>query len=111
MRIWLDIHLSPKIGEWLATRYKVEARMMSDMGLATTEDQDVFEAARAADAVIMTKDSDFEALVERFGPPPRVILVASGNTSNTRLKSILSASMEPALELIASGESLVRIKA
>ncbi|MBX3316564.1 MAG: DUF5615 family PIN-like protein [Phycisphaeraceae bacterium] len=103
--------MSPKVGAWLAERYKVEARMMSDMGMAEWDDKAVFDAARSAGAVIMTKDADFEALIERFGSPPQVILIAAGNTSNARLKAILSASMEPALELISAGEALVRIKA
>jgi predicted nuclease of predicted toxin-antitoxin system len=38
----------------------------------------------------MTKDSDFVALLDRFGPPPQVIWITCGNTSNARLKEILT---------------------
>ena len=31
------------------------------------------QAARSASAVVMTKDSDFVSLLERFGPPPQVV--------------------------------------
>jgi predicted nuclease of predicted toxin-antitoxin system len=37
----------------------------------------------------MTKDSDFVDLVERLGPPPQIIWLTCGNTSNLRLREIL----------------------
>jgi predicted nuclease of predicted toxin-antitoxin system len=39
---------------------------------------------------VMTKDSDFVDLVERLGSPPQVIWLTYGNTSNARLRHILS---------------------
>lgn len=44
-----------------------------DLGLHEASDQQIFEAARAADAIVMTKDLDFVEMVERFGPPPRIL--------------------------------------
>jgi predicted nuclease of predicted toxin-antitoxin system len=57
----------------------------------------------------MTKDSDFVVLLERFGPPPQVLWVTCGNTSNVRLKEILTSTLPKALELLNSGEKLVEI--
>jgi predicted nuclease of predicted toxin-antitoxin system len=59
----------------------------------------------------MTKDSDFVSLLERFGPPPQVLWVTCGNTSNLRLKEILTSTLPKALELLNSGEKLVEISA
>ena len=59
----------------------------------------------------MTKDSDFVLLLDRFGPPPRVIWVTCGNTSNARLKEILGKTFTKALELLESGEQLIEINA
>jgi predicted nuclease of predicted toxin-antitoxin system len=57
----------------------------------------------------MTKDRDFVDLVERYGSPPQVIWLTCGNTSNARLKEILTATLPDALELLRSGERLVEI--
>jgi predicted nuclease of predicted toxin-antitoxin system len=57
----------------------------------------------------MTKDRDFVELVERYGSPPQVIWLTCGNTSNARLKEILTATLPDALELLRSGERLVEI--
>jgi predicted nuclease of predicted toxin-antitoxin system len=57
----------------------------------------------------MTKDRDFVDLVEQYGSPPQVIWLTCGNTSNARLKEILTATLPDALELLRSGERLVEI--
>jgi len=59
----------------------------------------------------MTKDNDFVLLLERFGPPPQVVWVTCGNTSNARLKEILTSALPRTLELLKSGEKLVEISA
>lgn len=57
----------------------------------------------------MTKDSDFVELINRYGPPPQVIWLTFGNTSNARLKEILEKTIVQAINLLNSGESLVEI--
>ena len=67
-------------------------------------------AARAADAVVITKDQDFVRLLERHGPPPKVICVTCGKTSNARLQEVLCSALPKALALFSKGESLVEIR-
>ena len=57
----------------------------------------------------MTKDRDFVDLLERLGPPPKLIWVTLGNTSNRNLKRILTATLHDAIDLLSRGESLVEI--
>jgi predicted nuclease of predicted toxin-antitoxin system len=74
------------------------------------EDQAIFEEARRQGVdVVMTKDSDFADLVERLGPPPKVIWITVGNTSNSNLRRILNATLAGALEILNGGEPLVEI--
>ncbi len=73
------------------------------------EDPEIFEAAKAQGVIFMTKDSDFVDLVERLGSPPQIIWLTCGNTSNVRLREILSATLLEALELLLAGEALVEI--
>ena len=49
------------------------------------------------------------ALLERYGPPPKVLWVTCGNTSNARMRSVLAKEFPIALELLNGGESLVEI--
>lgn len=111
MRIWVDAQMSPAIADWLSSEFPVDAVAIRDLGLRDAEDKDIFQAARSERAVVMTKDSDFVLLLDRLGPPPQVIWVTCGNTSNARLKEILTRTLSKALELLDAGERLVEIKA
>jgi predicted nuclease of predicted toxin-antitoxin system len=82
---------------------------IDELGFAQAQDQRIFEAARVAGAVMMTKDSDFADLVYRHGPPPQILLIAIGNSRNARLKTILDETLPEAMDLLRSGEPLVQI--
>jgi|SRR5882724_977593 len=111
MTIWVDAQMSPAIAGWICGDFLVEAVAVRDLGLRDAEDQEIFRAAKQENAIVMTKDSDFVLLLDRFGPPPKVIWVTCGNTSNARLKAILTNTLPKALELLRSGEDLVEINA
>lgn len=108
--IWLDAHLSPRIARWIKSQWKVEARPIRDLGLRHAEDEEIWQAARMADAILLTKDADFAERVRRLGPPPRILWLTCGNTSETRLKHILAIQLLEALELLRHGETLVEIQ-
>ncbi len=110
MKIWVDAHLSPAITTWIASTFGIEAIALRDLGLRDAEDPEIFEAAKAQKAVVMTKDSDFVDLVERLGAPPQIIWLTCGNTSNAKLREILSETLPRTLELLATGETLVEIR-
>lgn len=107
--IWIDAHLSPTIAIWIADTFGVTAVALRDIGLRDAEDPEIFEVAKAQGAIFMTKDRDFVDLVDRLGVPPQIIWLTCGNTSNARLREILSATLLEALELLRSGEKLVEI--
>jgi predicted nuclease of predicted toxin-antitoxin system len=109
MTIWVDAHLSPGIAKWIRESFPVDAIPLRDLNLRDADDADIFRAARDADAVVMTKDSDFQDLVQRLGTPPRVIWITCGNTSNARLRVILSKTLPDAIALLESGERVVEI--
>jgi predicted nuclease of predicted toxin-antitoxin system len=111
MIIWIDAQLSPQIAVWISNVFPVTAVAIRDLGLRDARDVDIFQAAQLANAVVMTKDSDFLLLLDRFGPPPQVIWITCGNTSNARLKEILTTTLPRTLELLNSGEKLVEINA
>jgi predicted nuclease of predicted toxin-antitoxin system len=109
MIIWLDAQLSPFLASWITHEFSVSAIAVRDLGLREARDQEIFFAARQANAIVMTKDVDFVHLVETSGTPPQVILLACGNTSNAQLKLILKRSWERTIEWLQKGEPVVEI--
>jgi predicted nuclease of predicted toxin-antitoxin system len=107
--LWIDAQLSPHLAPWLTNHFEVEAFSARRLGLRSAKDHEIFAKARAEGAVVMTKDSDFVALLEREGPPPQVLWITAGNTSNAHLRSLFDNTLKGALELIQQGEALVEI--
>jgi predicted nuclease of predicted toxin-antitoxin system len=111
MMIWIDAQISPAVAAWIESSFPVGAKAVRDLGMRDAMDDEIFAAAKRENAVVMTKDRDFVALLDRLGPPPQVIWLRCGNTSNARLREILSRTLSEALRLLAAGESLVEITA
>jgi predicted nuclease of predicted toxin-antitoxin system len=109
MTLWLDAQLSPLLATWLRWKFSLEASSLRDLGLRDAEDLEIFQAAKAAGAVVVTKDADFLLLLEQFGPPPQVLWLTCGNTSNEQLQQVLLPLMPAALKLLQGGEPLVEI--
>ena len=107
--LWLDAHLSPALAPWMITTFDISTHALRDLGLRDAEDLEIFEAARTQSAALMTKDRDFVELVERLGPPPPIIWLTCGNTSNAKLREVLSTTLPTAWELLKPGEALVEI--
>lgn len=109
MTVWLDAHLSPAIAPWMASTFGVTVVPVRDLGLRDALDPPIFDAARAAGAVVMTKDADFPEMVGRLGTPPQVLWVRCGNTSNAALRALLSSELPAALVRLTAGEPVVEI--
>ena len=101
MKIWIDAQLSPHLAPWINSEFSnLEALSVKQLGLRDAEDLEIYLAARKAQAIIMTKDEDFVSLLKRKGPPPQVIWITCGNTSNTYLKSLLEFHLPSAIDLL-----------
>lgn len=107
--IWIDAQLPPTIATWITDTLGITTVALRDLDLRDAEDLEIFEAAKAQDAVIMTKDSDFVDLVNRLGTPPQIIWLTCGNTSNARLREIFTSTLSEAMQLLEAGESIVEI--
>lgn len=107
--VWIDAQLSPAIADWLKASFPVKAVALRELGLRDATDREIFAQAKQANAIVMTKDSDFVQLLAAYGPPPQIIWLTCGNTSNVHLKQLLSRSFTQALSLPGTGEALVEI--
>ena len=109
--IWIDAQMSPVIAAWIAANFPVMCLAVRDVGLRDAEDREIFLEARKQSVIVMTKDSDFILLQNELGAPPKLIWITCGNTSNARLKEILTATLSEAIEFLNAGEDLVEVNA
>ncbi|MFN8475401.1 MAG: DUF5615 family PIN-like protein [Anaerolineae bacterium] len=110
MILWIDAQISPAIARWITDTFAVQTMPVRDLGLRDASDHEIFMAARHQATIVMTKDSDFVQLLDRLGPPPQVLWLTCGNTSNAALQKILLSTLAQALSLLQSGEELVEIR-
>jgi predicted nuclease of predicted toxin-antitoxin system len=107
--IWIDAQLSPALAPWIMEQFSIESYSMKWLGYRDALDKEIFHAARAVNAVVMTKDQDFIGLLDQHGPPPQIIWITLGNTSNARMKEVLQQTLLEAVKLLKAGEPLVEI--
>jgi predicted nuclease of predicted toxin-antitoxin system len=106
--LWVDAQFSPRLAAWLTAQLGVKATAVRDLGLREATDRAIFVAAREAGAVVLTKESDFVTLLERYGAPPQILWVTAGNTTTEHLQALMGATW-PRVTLLAAGEPLVEI--
>jgi predicted nuclease of predicted toxin-antitoxin system len=106
--IWIDAQLPPALAAWL-TEWGTPARHVEDLGLLAAADGVIFDAARRAKAIVVTKDEDFVQLLEAQGPPPQVVWVTVGNVRNARLRSLFERHWPAIAEQVTAGEPLTEL--
>ncbi|MBI2963587.1 MAG: DUF5615 family PIN-like protein [Deltaproteobacteria bacterium] len=109
MLVRVDAQLPPVLAQWLEKVPGLRASHVVDLGLLGADDREVFEKARLAKAVVVTKDLDFVKLVDRLGSPPQIVWVTCGNLDNRRLADLIARTWQKACELLRAGEPLVEI--
>lgn len=109
MKFWVDAQLPPALATWLSDRYGVDAFPLRDLGMRDATDGEIFDAARQADTVIISKDSDFVDLVSRHGIPPQLLWVTCGNLTNASLQVVFDKTFAEALAALSSGQPIVEI--
>ena len=109
MLVWLDAQLPPALAPWLRSDLGLDAKTLRELGLRDADDRDIFMAARAADAVLISKDSDFVDLVQRLGSPPQLVWLTCGNVTNARLKIVMTRAWPDMAAMLAAGEPIVEL--
>ncbi|MEO6709719.1 MAG: DUF5615 family PIN-like protein [Planctomycetota bacterium] len=109
MKVWIDAQLPPSLVRVLSRQTGVEAKHLFDLGLGRSKDEAIYSAARAADVILVSKDFDFVRLLERLGPPPRILWITLGNVRNRELAQTLELRWEKVLAHFESGEPLVEL--
>jgi predicted nuclease of predicted toxin-antitoxin system len=82
---------------------------LRDSGLRDAADVDVFEKARLAGIVSISKDSDFVDMVSRYGTPPQLLWITCGTVTNRRLQEVFRNAGRVTIKLLEDGQAIVEI--
>ncbi|MEM9830351.1 MAG: DUF5615 family PIN-like protein [Bacteroidota bacterium] len=104
MTILVDAQLSPHLAPWITRTFSIEAFSVGYLGYRDAADTEIFEYARTAGAIVMTKDDDFVRLHYQQGSPPKIIWLTCGNTSNDHIKKILRNKLPQVLEMLNTSD-------
>ncbi len=88
MRLLFDQNLSRHLLRQLAVEYP-DSRHVTDVGLDTATDVEIWSWAGEHDYVIVSKDSDFRQLAFLYGPPPKAVWLRMGNASTLDIFNVL----------------------
>ena len=102
--LWLDAQLPPQTAAWLRNVRRIDAKALRDLGLRDASDREIFDAARANNVILLSKDADFVELVSRLGAPPKLIWLTCGNVSNDALQMLLTQHLSAALEVLQTDD-------
>ncbi len=100
MCIWTDTHISPAIAKWINEQLDVEAISFYKLDFHTEPYYNIFMRAKENNVIFITKDKDYINLPATFKAPPFIILLRSGNISNSELKELLLRSLQKCIDLI-----------
>lgn len=82
MRILADVNISPRVVAWLRAQGVDAARVGVDVLDARATDEEVLAEARRRDAIVLSRDQDFSALLATTG-------ARSPSLVNLRLSSVV----------------------
>jgi predicted nuclease of predicted toxin-antitoxin system len=109
VRFLVDAQLPPALARWLASQGH-EAEHVTDIGLASARDRDIWEYARATAAVIVSKDEDFAILRTIQSGPPAVVWLRVGNTTRRSLLTWMPGCFPEVMRALQAGELLVEVR-
>lgn len=99
----LDEMLSYKLESLLSPFLKVIH--VSTKGLRNALDLDIWQLAKNNNFIIITKDSDFKALSNYHGCPPKVIRLNCGNQSTRFISELIKQNSEEIKDFAQSYEN------
>lgn len=88
MRVLIDQNLSPALVAALSDVFPASAHVR-DFKLRDADDWDIWSHAANHGFAVLTKDDDFRQQSILQGPPPKVIMVAIGNCTTSRVEQLV----------------------
>lgn len=108
MKLLFDQNISDRLLDLLSDTYPGSLHVRR-IGLATADDEQVWNYAAQYNLTIVSKDSDFRQRSFLFGPPPKVVSIAFGNCSTGEIERALRARRIELEEFARSTESALLV--
>ncbi len=109
MKFLVDANLPPALAQWLVSEGH-DAQHVSDLGMETMPDREIWRQARDAGACIVTKDEDFVLLQALDRAGPAVVWIRIGNAVRTVLLRRLPELWPAVMLAIEHGEKIVEVR-
>ena len=93
MKLLLDENLSDRIIYRIIDLYP-SSEHVKTLALTSTDDEIIWEYAKAKDFVIISKDSDFHQRSLLYGHPPKFIYLRIGNNPTSKIVGILRDNLD-----------------
>ncbi len=103
MKLLLDENLSRRLVVALQEMYPGSTQVAL-LGLEQASDSNIWEFAKQSDYVLVTKDDDFRGLANLRGFPPKIILLALGNSTNEKVLEILISLKSEIVDMLSAPE-------
>ena len=108
MKLLFDENLPPRLVDVLQDQFPGSAHVHS-CGLASADDEAIWEYAEREGFVIVSKDSDFQERSVLRGSPPKVIWLRIPNSSATEIAGLLHVALPAIQEFDANPEGTLLI--
>ncbi len=108
MRFVIDAQLPPALAHYLIAEGH-EARHVSDIGLLSAPDREIWRYALDNAATILTKDEDFVSMRSLAESGPAIVWIRFGNTTKTELLRKMKLVLPSVLAALRKGEAVVEI--
>lgn len=103
MKFLVDENLPPALAKWLATRGH-DATHVTQLNLGGRPDTEIIATAEASGFVIITQDSDYDAIA---ADAPRVLRLALGNAPTAKLLEWLEPKLDDAIQRLGAERLVV----
>ncbi|NNU34096.1 DUF5615 family PIN-like protein [Mucilaginibacter sp. S1162] len=101
--IWLDTQLSPIIAKWMAEYLGSVVKSSYSLQLNNLSDTAIYNMAKAhGNVILISKDADFDELVNRLGSPPKLIVIKKGNCDNREMWEFIKPNITKAIRILTT---------
>lgn len=94
----------------MLTKSGQAAEHVTDIGPADMPDRELWQYAITNDAVLITKDEDFAALLVMRGASPVIVWIRIPNTRRQALLAWFEPLIDTIVELVESGNRLIELR-
>ena len=108
MRLLFDQNLSRRLTGLLSNESPNSVHV-TEVGLDTATDSDIWAYAREHGLAIVSKDSDFRQLAFLYGPPPKAIWIRLGNANTAEVCAALRRNLDEVARFVADADEALRI--